>query len=401
MKKRLRYYRTYLVIFTLVSAVFLLSQCVDNKEEQPLSRHQTADSSAVNFEDFAGAETCRSCHQDIFSSNMHTAHFQTSAITTDSTVKGNFSIGSNGYSFDERVSVKMEKRADGYYQVEYGDGQEKKARRMDVVVGSGTMGQSSLNWQNNHLFQMPITYFTAADQWSNSPGFPDRVVFNRVITSRCLECHTTFAKVISPPHKEPEEFDKNKFIYGVTCEKCHGPAAKHVQFQTQHPADTTAKFIVNPARLSRQQKLDLCALCHGGRLQKTKPSFSFTAGNRLSDYFLVDTFPPRPEYIDVHGNQYGLLRASKCFKMSDMTCNTCHDTHKNEKGELAVFSQRCMNCHEDVSKIGGATHRKLGMQVKTNCIDCHMEVKPSRAISVFLSGDQTPTAAKIRSHLIR
>jgi hypothetical protein len=144
----------------------------------------------------------------------------------------------------------------------------------------------------------------------------------------------------------------------------------------------------------------MCALCHGGRLQKTQPSFSYTAGKSLADYFLVDTFPPRPELIDVHGNQYGLLRASKCFKMSNMTCNSCHDVHKNEKGNLAVFSQRCMSCHNDVSKIGGATHKRLGMQVKNNCVDCHMELQPSRAIAVFLEGADTAVSAKIRSHYI-
>ena len=56
---------------------------------------------------------------------------------------------------------------------------------------------------------------------------------------------------------------------GVDCEKCHGPAARHVEFQTQNPKETIAKFIINPAGFSRQQSLDMCALCHGGRLQKT------------------------------------------------------------------------------------------------------------------------------------
>jgi hypothetical protein len=43
--------------------------------------------------------------------------------------------------------------------------------RFDMVIGSGVMGQSFLTWRNNKLYQLPITYFTAADQWSNSPGF--------------------------------------------------------------------------------------------------------------------------------------------------------------------------------------------------------------------------------------
>jgi Cytochrome c554 and c-prime len=389
------------IIVVLFFSVFFLSTCIDREGAEQVTASGSSDTSSINFEQFAGSSTCQGCHKDIYESHLHTAHFLTSGVANDSTVKGSFSMGSNGYAFSESVAVKMEKRNDGFYQVEYFNGEKKKEKRMDIAVGSGTMGQSSLTWQDNHLFQLPITYFAAADQWSNSPGFPDRVVFNRVITSRCLECHTTFAKTISDPGKEPEEFDRNKFIYGVDCEKCHGPAAQHVQFQLEHPEDTIPRFIINPSRFTRQQKLDACALCHGGRLQKTKPSFSFTAGESLSDYFLVDTFAPRPDLIDVHGNQYGLLRASKCFKMSDMTCNTCHDVHKNEKGKAELFSQRCMSCHQDVKSLGGATHKRLSMQVKTNCVDCHMPLQPSRAISVFLPGDKVPTAAQIRSHFIK
>ena len=91
----------------------------------------------------------------------------------------------------------MEKRADGFYQVGYIDGVEKKSQRFDMVIGSGTKGQSFASWNNNHLVQLPITYFTSAGQWSNSPGYPDKIAFNRPITSRCLECHATFAEKIS------------------------------------------------------------------------------------------------------------------------------------------------------------------------------------------------------------
>jgi hypothetical protein len=369
---------------------------MDQENQEPVDETPSAD-----FTDYAGSQACATCHQDVYAEHLNTAHFLTSAITSDKFIKGNFDTGKNSYAFSRSVVVKMEKRDSGYYQAEYLNDVEKKSRRMDIVVGSGVMGQSSLSWYKNHLFQMPITWFSAANQWSNSPGFPDRVVFNRVITSRCLECHSTFVKTISPEGKEPEEFDKNKFIYGVDCEKCHGAAAKHVKFQTEHPGDTVAKFIINPATFTRQQKLDLCALCHGGRLQKTQPSFTYVPGKNLWDYFFVDTFPPHPELIDVHGNQYGLLRASKCFRMSDMTCNTCHDTHKNERGQPALFSQKCMSCHGDLNTFGGVTHKKLGDQIKTNCIDCHMPLKPSKAIAVFLPGQNLPTAAQIRSHFIK
>ncbi|RYF79342.1 MAG: hypothetical protein EOO03_18245, partial [Chitinophagaceae bacterium] len=283
----------------------------------------------------------------------------------------------------------------------YEDGKETKHRRFDIAIGSGAKGQTYMFWVENRLFQLPISYFAPANQWSNSPGFPNRIVFNRPITSRCLECHSTFAQTLSTVTNEPEEFDKSKMLLTVGCEKCHGPGAEHVTYQQQHPTDTTAKYIIDPSTFSRQQSLDLCAVCHGGRLSKTKLSFSFEAGEKLADYFSFDTIGRNAADIDVHGNQLGLLAASKCFTMSGMTCNSCHNTHKNEKGQLATFSQRCMNCHTKAKNNFCKMSSTIGPSITENCIDCHMPKQSSRAIAVFLQGADAATAISMRTHYIK
>lgn len=295
----------------------------------------------------------------------------------------------------------MEKREGRPFQAAYLDGAEQAARRMDMVIGSGTMGQSFLSWRRRSLYQLPITWFSAAHTWSNSPGFPPFPIFDRVITSRCMECHTGYTQVVSQPGVEPEKFDRNKILFGVGCERCHGPGAAHVAYHTANPEEKVARHITRTTTLSRQQSLDACALCHGGRLQKTTPSFSFVTGDRLADHFEVDSTPPDPQHIDVHGNQYGLLRASKCFlKSNTLTCNSCHNSHQNERGNTALFSSRCMTCHQPQSGHFCTNTRLPGAQLQSNCIDCHMPLQPSRAISVFLPGKTTPTAASIRSHWI-
>lgn len=396
MKKLPKYRRTTLLITSIFFIVLLLARCLGKEEDQNSAIIKNSKGNA-----FVGSAACANCHKNIYDQHLHTAHFLTSKPAEDKYIKGSFEKDKNFFAFNRSVIVAMEKREDGFYQVEYFKGIEKKARRFDIVVGSGAMGQSFLNWRDDKLFQLPITYFTAAGAWSNSPGFPDKVVFNRVITSRCLECHTTFAKATSPEGIEPEVFDRNKIIYGVDCERCHGPAAEHVTFQTRNPTETIAKYIINPAKLSRQQNLDLCALCHGGRLQKTQPSFNFTVGNSLSDYFKVDSTEPDPEQIDVHGNQYGLLRTSECFRKSKtLTCNSCHNTHTAERGNIAVYSQRCMNCHNKEHNSFCPMEKTLGAAITTNCVDCHMPIKPSKAIAVFLPGSSSPTSALIRSHHI-
>lgn len=295
----------------------------------------------------------------------------------------------------------MEKNDTGFYQVEYNGGKEARKEKFDIVVGSGRKGQSYLSWVNSKLVQLPMTYYSALDQWSNSPGYsPRKPQFNRPITSRCLECHSTYFKKTGDAGQRLESFDRAKIILGVECEKCHGPAAMHVQFHQKNNSKEP-KFIVNPAKLPRQRQLDLCALCHGGALTKTKPSFSFQAGDTLAAYFSLQAAMLNADNIDVHGNQAGLLYLSKCFTASNLTCTNCHNPHEKEQNKTEVFSQRCLNCH-------GETHGKickmtasLGPSIKQNCIDCHMPKQPSHAITVFLQGKDVPTVAFLRTHFIK
>lgn len=399
MKEIIKYRFSVIILFIILFCMFFFIKCISNQKDK------TAIINKSNYKTFTGGATCVNCHKSICDSAANTAHFNTSAIADNKNIMGSFETGKNTFVYNTGGTVAMEKRATGFYQVAYINGVEKKRQRFDITIGSGTKGQSYASWINNVLVQLPVTYFTSADKWCNSPGYPDKIAFNRPITSRCLECHASFAEKISEPEREPEEFDKTRIILGVDCERCHGPAAQHVKFQTENPKEKKAKFIINPALFSRQQSLDMCALCHGGRLQKIKPSFTFTAGDKLADYFLIDTTPKNVNAIDVHGNQYGLLAASKCFKMSTtLTCNTCHNTHANEKGDAVLFSQRCISCHND--KHQGAVLCKMTATlgngiINKDCISCHMPQQPSMAIAVLLQGQHTPTPALMHTHLIK
>lgn len=398
MRSVIRYRSSAIIFFVILLCVMLLTQCIDH------GKNNSTTTVNSKYNDYAGSAKCMTCHKTIYDSHLLTAHFLTSAVAAENNIKGSFDTGKNNFVYNNGGLISMEKRADGYYQVAYINGEEKKKQRFDIVIGSGTKGQSFAAWVNENLVQLPITYFTSVHQWSNSPGYPNKMAFNRPITSRCLECHATFVQSLSEPDKIPEAFSRNQMLLGVDCEKCHGPAAKHVDYQTQNPGDKLAKFIINPSTFTRQQSLDLCSLCHGGKLQKTRPSFSFTSGNSLADYFLIDTTPKNTDNIDVHGNQYGLLAASKCFRMSKtLTCVTCHNAHANEKGQVATYSMRCLNCHNDKqsgTKICKMTH-SMGEAISKDCISCHMPEQPSMAISVLLQGAQTATPALMHTHLIK
>jgi Cytochrome c554 and c-prime len=398
MKAILRYRSSATAICIIVALALFFTRCINNQKEKTTP-------AATAFNDYAGSASCAGCHKAIYDSHLQTAHYHTSETATAQSIKGSFDSLKNIFTYNNGGMVIMEKHADSFYQAGYINGDLKKKQVFNLAIGSGTKGQSYASWVGNKLAQLPITYFTSAHAWSNSPGYPNKIAFNRPITSRCLECHATYAEKISAEEKEPEEFDKSRMILGVDCERCHGPAAKHVQFQTKNPAEKKAQFITDLKSFSRQQSLDMCALCHGGRLQKTKPSFQFRPGHRLADYFLIDTAGRDAGSIDVHGNQLGLLAASKCFKNSaTLTCNSCHDPHKNEQADAVVFAQRCNTCHGNAGpgnvpcKIKGTVSEAV---LNNNCVNCHMPGQPSMAISVLLQGENLPTPALMHTHLIK
>ena len=406
MERFIKFRRSGIVITLIISSFFLLIQCINNVEKKIKEKDKSpiiSDERKVNFKQFAGQATCIKCHKNIYESFVHTSHFLTSQPASEKYIKGSFEKGKNIFPFNDHLFVSMEKRDSGLYQVAHLRGVEKIAKRFDIVTGSGAKGQTYLTWYKNELFQLPISYLTSANEWANSPGYdPQKVIYNRPVTSRCLECHSTYVNVISPPGKEPEEYDRDQILYGVECEKCHGPGARHVEYESQNPQDPIGKYIINPSKFTRQQSLDLCALCHGGRLQKTKPSFEFIAGDTLSNYFVKSTAGPATKEIDVHGNQYGLLEESKCFRMSaSMTCVTCHNTHENERGKVEVFSQRCMTCHNKEHETFCKINQATVSSIKSNCIDCHMPKQPSMSVALLLPGDLFPTPAMIHTHLIK
>jgi hypothetical protein len=170
---------------------------------------------------------------------------------------------------------------------------------------------------------------------------------------------------------------------------------EHVQNHSAKSTDSTGKKPMPPIRLSRDRQIDGCAQCHGGAGKPIAPAFSFRPGEALSEYVKLQE-PNATDRLDVHGNQVTLLERSRCFQSSPgMSCSTCHDVHAPERA-AADYSTRCIECHR-VDQCGMV--RKLGTQIASNCIDCHMPVQPSNLL--VLDADDTRLKAKVRNHWIR
>lgn len=351
-------------------------------------------------EKYAGSAACASCHKDFYESHLKTAHFLDSRQAAKEFIKGSFVQGQNKFVFNRWMEVLLEQKKDSFFQSAFINGIEYRTEAFGIVIGSGNNGQSYLYWDNNKLFQLPISYFTSLNSWCNSPGFPnDFIKFDRIIPGNCMECHSTYAKMEEDSNHNPT-FDKSQIIYGIDCERCHGPAEAHVIYQQEHPDDKTAKYIVSIEKLARQQRLDGCALCHSGFRKEIQPAFSFEIGDTLNNYSHEIYTADSASTLDVHGNQYGLLTASKCFRMSQLDCSSCHDVHVNEANNIALYSQRCTTCHAGVQHTTINLPPEKKILFNSNCIDCHMPLLPSRKIVLSIGNSQNIVSYLVRTHKV-
>jgi hypothetical protein len=348
---------------------------------------------------YVGDEVCGSCHREKTDTFHQTAHYLTSRLPDKSSILGKFAPEANTLkTSNPQLLFRMDEKEDGFFQTAV-EGiapfyTTERTERFGLVIGSGGKGQTYLFWKGDRLFQLPISYWTELG-WVNSPGYRDGVAnFDRIIVPRCLECHATYFEVIPPA---PNRYSKAGSVVGITCEKCHGAGREHARREGSKllPSSGSAidSAILNPTRFSRDRQMDLCAWCHAGLGVALAPTFSYLPGEPLDKYLEL----PRPSAnveLDVHGSQVELLEKSRCYQSSAMTCLTCHDVHTVQH-DPSTYSQRCLSCH----KPGTVTFPKVGHEVASNCVDCHMPKQETNLIVFDWNGQKA--RPQVRNHWIR
>jgi hypothetical protein len=390
--------RAFAIIMTVTLCLFTLTLAKGQSAAQAAVPKPAASPGNARA-DYVGDNACRSCHASQFDSYHQTAHYRTSMAPSGDSILGKFTADDNILrTANPNLFFQMEEKhgngaEDSFFQTAVAGASphtNSRSERFAVVVGSGEKGQTYLYWSDDQLFQLPVSYWARLG-WVNSPGYRDGFAnFDRQIIPRCLECHATYFEALPPPINK---YSTRGFSLGIGCEKCHGPGRDHVEREKSKPSSPAATAVLNPAHFSRDRQMDLCAWCHAGHGNPSLPSFSYLPGDSLAKY--IDLPPPDPDApLDVHGNQVELLKQSRCFRSSNMTCITCHDVHAPQHN-LAEFSQRCLSCHKPDSP----TFARADHPVTTNCIDCHMPKQETNMIVFDWKGKKE--RPQMRSHWIK
>ena len=370
----------------------LLAAEVVGQSISPQPSASNLSSKASPRRDYVGDDVCRSCHQDKVESFHRTAHFLTSRLPDRNSILGSFSPDANVLkTSNPDLFFRLEAKDDSFFQTAVEGVQpyiSSRTERFGLVVGSGGKGQTFLFWKGDLLFQLPVSYWSEVG-WVNSPGYRDGIAyFDRPVIPRCLECHGTYFESLAPP---PNRYHATDFVTGITCEKCHGPGRTHAERYASKSTNASGPAILNPGRFPRERQMDLCAWCHAGHGVPLVPAFSYIPGEPLEKYLELPQLTPDAA-VDVHGSQVELLKKSRCFQSSTMTCLTCHDVHLTQKDPVA-FSQHCLSCHKAES------HPKMTHPISHDCIDCHMPKQQTNLIVFSWNGRKV--SPEVRNHWIK
>ncbi|MEN2402130.1 cytochrome c3 family protein [Flavobacterium sp. MC2016-06] len=390
------------ILFVISALAIFFTNCT-NKSDEYIDPRGT---------DYAGSESCIQCHKIEYDMALKSSHYKATAPAILGNVLGDFDSGNHTFIYDKDTKLVMEKRNDSLYQVLYKNGKEVESHRFEIVFGA-KHAQTSVYWRDNNTYELPVSYYNSINNWATSPGFPaDKPYFDRMVVKDCYSCHSsnTSSRNVNQSSEDKnflsmeveDLIDKKTIVYGIDCERCHGPAKKHAEFHLKNPNVKVANSIVSYKSLNRQQKLDACALCHAGNDgMKMKSRFDFKPGDNLSDFYRNTRSISDTATFDVHGNQFRLMSQSKCFVNSDkMDCITCHNPHENASKNMASYSKICMSCHQAIKHTDKTLKTMSGSLLADNCVECHMPKKSSNAINFQLSNSKQLSSYILRTHRI-
>lgn len=203
------------------------------------------------------------------------------------------------------------------------------------------------SWGVTDLMEFRWTWYHAIEGFEVTPGQPAEknsghfgglgLLFDHPKARRCFGCHASHVPV------DNGQIQEDRIEAGVTCQRCHGPAGRHVE------SDGEIVDFFSWKTADQLESVNRCAECH----------------RREEEQDRQDIRPDNPDIVRFQ--PVGLVQ-SACFQGSDLTCITCHNPHLALEAQDSRGDWQCLQCHSDPA----ASHTMCGAGHTADCLRCHM-----------------------------
>ncbi|WP_298774263.1 tetratricopeptide repeat protein [uncultured Shewanella sp.] len=378
------------------------------------------------------AKTCIQCHEKQVTQWQASHHAKSMQQANQSTVLGNF----NQFLYENAESWTLFNRDDKGFYIETGfTNQAGKRYRVPFVfgfyplqqllvdIGSGRLQAYTIAWDARSKQQGGQKWYDLYDDsHQTSSPFYWKGQFNNWNT-RCAQCHST--GLTRGYDLKTDSYDTRWHQPNISCEACHGSAARHLTLQqdnhssphdkAQHagftqpikpstlftllPEEMTAKLSDTITLKKPKEKTTLsstlpqnqpstldkgqasqCIFCHSRR----HPLVEGHGTGEIHQEMLPRLALPRLYYPDGQIQDevfvYGSYSQSK-MAAAGVVCSHCHDSHSNKL--VSQDNSLCTQCHRasQFDNPSHTLHLSATITHTTNhtnapqCVDCHM---PSR-----------------------
>ena len=414
-------------ILTVVAAIVLIGaggwlfvqRNAGSSTGEPIALPQPRDSTTPRASapsEFAGAESCASCHAAQYAAWRGSTHGKAGGTPGNVAVIAPF----DGKPIRFRDAEVIPTSGHGYSFVVRQQDFPERAFTVDAVVGGGHMAgggtqtfvtrspdgtwrvlpfdwsRQSHTWFCNTETRaekgwVPITSNLALADCGDWP--PRRILGDEPRFANCQGCHGS--RIDIRFDSAAKRWNTSVATLAIDCESCHGPAKHHVELMAARSSNATVATstadigLRSLATLDKDQSLETCFQCHA---LKSQIAPHYQPGATLTMYYALRLAQLGDAALLPDGRtrtfayQEGHL-SSACYLKGGMTCTSCHDPHT--QGYRDAFGspisgrfddRQCTSCHASKAENPTAHTKHAANGEGSRCTSCHMSYQQEREI---------------------